>query len=250
MMLLIVSRRRRSQPTLHHLQGAVPALLYGDILFTRGISKVNSLGFPDLTDLLLETVHSLCSGEILETRERGRPDWTEETYWKIIRLKTAALFQYSCRAPGILAGLPKEKIDVLGELGLNLGISFQIADDCLDFISSGLRTGKDRFADLRNRVPNLPLLLAARRPEFKELFPRLAVDSISPSTLKKIGETIGRSDLIDAALRRSRRRLNECRRLAGIINDWENIASGDFIDRYIMEQLEMIDSINNRRELI
>ena len=62
------SHRRRNSPTLHHLQGAVPALLYGDLLFTRGISEVNSLGIPALTDLLLETVRSVCAGEILERR--------------------------------------------------------------------------------------------------------------------------------------------------------------------------------------
>ena len=237
------SRRRRRQPTLHHLQGAVPALLYGDLLFARGISAVNSLRLPELTELLLETVRQLCSGEILESAERWKFDWSEETYLKIVKLKTAALFQYSCRAPGVLAGLSPEKIGILDRFGLDLGVSFQIADDCLDFILSARRSGKDRFADIRNGVPSLPLIYASRNPAFSGLLEEIFPGKIGLPQLEKLGACVISTGAVNDSLDEARRYLKRCRETAERISRWDNISSPRFLDEYIMEQGKALDSL-------
>jgi len=154
--------RRRSGAALHRSKGIVPAVLYGDILFTRGAAAIHSIGKRRLTELFLATVHSLCSGEILESELAGKFPWKVRDYYRVIDLKTASLFRFCCRAPGIIAGLRGRRLEVLDRFGFNLGIFYQICDDCMDFAPPSSSGGKDRLQDLRNSVPNLPVLLASR----------------------------------------------------------------------------------------
>ncbi len=208
---------RRDLPTLDRLQGPAPALLYGDLLFSRGIAMVNRLRVPELTDLLLDTVSEICAGEILETRERGSFSRDEETYLEIIRLKTASLFEYCCRAPAILAGFPPERLRVLKRLGRNLGLAYQIADDCLDFASGPDRPGKKPLADLRNGVPNLPLLYAARDPKIAR---ELARETLPPSRLERISRLVREGGYIEQARRREEEFAEKSRRAAAAVIEW------------------------------
>ena len=208
---------RRNRPALNHLQGTAPALLYGDLLFSRGIAVVNRLRSAELTDLLLTTVSEICAGEILETRGRGTFAWEEETYLEIIGLKTASLFEYCSRAPAILAGFPPPRLRVLKRFGRNLGLAFQIFDDCLDFSSGPARPGKNPLADLRNGVPNLPLLYAARDPAIAKELNR---SGRSPDRLKRIADLIRTGGFVQAARQRGEEYEKKARQAAATVLKW------------------------------
>lgn len=223
---------RRARPALQRVHGSAAALLYGDLLFSRGISLVNRLGEPKLTELLLETVSAICGGEILETRERENFPWEEETYLEIITLKTASLFEYSCQAPAILAGFSPPRLKVLKKLGRDLGLAYQIADDCLDFSPAG-RTGKTPLADLRNRVPNLPLLYASREPGLAGKMRRVSASGFSPAAGRRLGAAIREGGFVDAARRRAGEYAKKARRTAAAMVEWP--LSGEITDlaRYL-----------------
>ena len=220
---------RRELPTLNRLRGAAPALLYGDLLFSRGIAAVNRLRSAELTDLLLATVSGICAGEILETRERGSFSWEEETYLEIIRLKTASLFEYCCQAPALLAGFPPARVRTLKRIGRNLGLAYQIADDCLDFAPGPARPGKNPLADLRNGVPNLPLLYAARdrriAGELKRLEP-------TPARLRRISKLVRDGGYVEAARRKGEEYGEKARRAAGAVLKWPLAGDASPFDRY------------------
>ena len=187
--------RRRSKDTLHLSHGISSALLYGDLVFTRGVSAVNSLGNKQLTDLLLSTVRALCMGEILEAREAGRFPWNERIYRRIAGLKTAALFQFACEAPGILAGYGRGRLAMLSSwrglvlfsvvlVGACDGSTWRthrianiilldeidgrrVSEACLDYVHAGCG-GQDGFGELRAggaQVPGLEQAGAAVAPQ-------------------------------------------------------------------------------------
>ncbi len=231
--------RRRSRPSLPHAQGVVPALLYGDILFSRGVSTVNRLGNRELTDLLLETVHSLCSGEIQESRLSRKFPWTERDYLRVASLKTAALFQYCCQAPGILAGLPARKLNILRRFGGNLGLAYQTADDCLDFACGA--AGKDRLADLKNGVPSFPLVLAAGDAVLRDELRRKMNNGLTEKETSRLAGMIRRGGFIRQARARARGYLAAARRDGKIIGRWGDRRFDLVLQAYLDEQDRALD---------
>jgi geranylgeranyl pyrophosphate synthase len=228
---------RRRRITLHRVYGMVPALLYGDILFARGVAAVNGLEKAALTSLLLETVHSLCEGEILEWRYARRFPWTEETYFRIAGLKTAALFRYCCQAPGVLAGLPPRRLRTLGRFGNALGICYQIADDCMDLQPTSSAHSKDRLSDLRNGVPNYPLLLAARSPGARREVRAAVVRTPDGVQLERVGKLVRASGAVREAAERGERILCDAARELKTIRAWGNGPGGERIAGFLEKQL-------------
>ena len=80
-------------------------------------------------------LHQKSQGEVLQLQHHGEIDMLEETYLKIISLKTAALFSASTKVGAILANKDSKYKEALEFYGKNLGLTFQIADDALDYNS-------------------------------------------------------------------------------------------------------------------
>ncbi|HOO77256.1 MAG TPA: polyprenyl synthetase family protein [bacterium] len=182
------ARSRRGGPALARSRGLGCALLLGDLLFIKGIAAVNSLRRRTLTARILETGAAICAGELLE--DESRPEFPPGAHrcLRIARLKTASLFVFAAAAPGILGGRDRRTIAALECLGLNLGLAYQIADDCLDLAPPGFHLGKDRLADLRNGTSNLALALAAGEPRLRK---RIAeARGGARARLEKIGEAV------------------------------------------------------------
>lgn len=235
---------RRGHPALHRAHGAVPALLYGDVLFTRGFASVSALGRAALTDLLLETASSLCLGEILESRQRGRFPWSGRDYFRIASLKTAPLFAFCCVAPGILADFGEDRLARLRRLGRCLGLACQIADDCLDYLPPGAPREKDALLDLRNGVPNYPLLYAARDPRVRAAVRALCASPPTPARLERLGGLVRRSGAIRHAAGKAARYLREAGDELRVIGGWGGDGAARMIGESLKEQeraLELLD---------
>src|SRR5215813_8630557 len=121
---------RRGRPSVNAIWGRTFALLTGDFLFT----KVYELMAPykDLNIDLAEATVALVEGETLQASAVKENNFTREIYFKIISLKTAALFKAAASIGAKLANADQKSIDALGQYGYNVGLAFQIIDDVLD----------------------------------------------------------------------------------------------------------------------
>jgi geranylgeranyl pyrophosphate synthase len=148
-------RRGRASVWSKHGPGAAQA--GGVYLFARAFAELAATGDGRAVAILADAALALVRGEALERVQRWRPETTVEEYLERCTLKTAKLFEAAC-----LLGSRRPE---LGAFGLNLGIAFQIVDDCLDCAGQTVETGKLAGTDLREGIPTLPLLLAAREDE-------------------------------------------------------------------------------------
>jgi len=117
-----------------------------------GPEAARATGDARAVELLADAALCLARGEAMQRRQAHDPDTTVEAYLERCALKTAKLFEASCRL-----GSPD-----LGPFGIALGIAFQITDDILDCAGDTMETGKIAGVDLREGTPTLPLILAAR----------------------------------------------------------------------------------------
>ncbi len=154
--LLDDARLRRSVETVHQRWGDRAAVLIGDYVYSRAFQL--STQVAGMAEVLSETTHTICEGELLQIGSRFVPDLSEETYFEIIRKKTAVLHAVSCRLGGVFAGLDKARCDLLYDFGMHLGTAFQIVDDCLDYRGDESVVGKSLGTDLRQGKVTLPII--------------------------------------------------------------------------------------------
>jgi octaprenyl-diphosphate synthase len=100
----------------------------------------------------------MVEGELTEYYLSGNLELAEKDYLDIINKKTASLFSASCRIGGILGKASKKEENCLAEYGANLGMSFQIIDDLLDFTGDEKTLGKPILCDLSEGRITLPLI--------------------------------------------------------------------------------------------
>ncbi|HSL65205.1 MAG TPA: polyprenyl synthetase family protein [Gaiellaceae bacterium] len=148
---------RRGRASAWAAHGSRAAGAGGDFLFARAFAELAAAGDPECVRILADGSVALARGEAMQRRQLRRPDTPVEAYLGRCALKTGKLFEAAC-----LLGSRDER---LGAFGLALGIAFQIADDILDCSGLTTETGKIPGTDLRDGIPTLPLILAAREDE-------------------------------------------------------------------------------------
>jgi geranylgeranyl pyrophosphate synthase len=150
---------RRGRPTVFAEGGRLAATTTGDLLFSRAFAELASTGSPEAVGWLSEASSALARGELMQRADAWSQNVTPERYLERCRLKTASLFEASCRL-GALFGDRPDLAPALGNFGERLGVAFQILDDVLDVAGPPERTGKPRGADLLDGTVTLPLILA------------------------------------------------------------------------------------------
>jgi octaprenyl-diphosphate synthase len=149
---------RRNMPTVNIKWGAQVAVLVGDFLHDRALATFFNTKNDRVISLFLNTACEVCDGEILEFKEKNNFSLREEVYFEIIQKKTASLLAACVETGAILADLPLEETLALKNYGLNLGMAFQIMDDCLDFMGETHDFGKTLGSDCDAGVLTLPLI--------------------------------------------------------------------------------------------
>ncbi len=152
---------RRGRPTVFSDGGRGAATATGDLLFSRAFAELARVGSEDAVRALSAASSALARGELMQRADAWSEDVTRERYLERCRLKTASLFEASCRLGAVFGGRP-ELAGSLGSFGERLGVAFQILDDVLDVAGPPERTGKPRGADLLDGTVTLPLILARR----------------------------------------------------------------------------------------
>ena len=154
---------RRGTKAARILWGNAVSVLSGDLLLVHALERTQRFA-PDAMPGLIDTLRRLVDGEIIQLRGRAELDVSEATYERILRDKTASLFDWSTRTGARIAGAIPADQERLGRFGEMLGFAFQLVDDVLDY--SGTSSGKTLLTDLQEGKLTLPLVLAvARMPE-------------------------------------------------------------------------------------
>ena len=150
---------RRGKKTLNKVWDNQSSVLIGDYLLSRCFEMMVEDGNLEVLKLLSSTSSKIAQGEVLQLQHKGEVDMLEETYLKIISAKTAELFAAATKVGAILANVDNKEKDALEFYGRNLGLTFQIADDTLDYNSELKLFGKKIGQDFFEGKITLPIIL-------------------------------------------------------------------------------------------
>ncbi|MCT4383227.1 polyprenyl synthetase family protein [Leuconostoc suionicum] len=193
------SKLRRGQDSIQAHFGKDTAVYAGDYLLTGMLSLLNDADNIQANKLALEALRNILFGELTQKHNRYLTDTSFDNYLTQITGKTAALFKLSVLFGATSSeGVSSQLLDVVGKLGENLGIAFQLLDDYLDFesITEQLSLGKPAGQDIRNGIYTAPILFALENPDINaELRELLALrDEITDDQLVRIHNIILESD--------------------------------------------------------
>ena len=159
---------RRGKKTLNHIWGNKSSILVGDYLLSRCFEMMVEDGNNEVLKLLSSTSAEISQGEVLQLQYESEIDMLEETYLKIISSKTASLFAAATKVGSIIANKDSKIKDALEFYGKNLGLTFQIADDTLDYNSELKLFGKDIGNDFYEGKITLPIILLYQKSKNDE----------------------------------------------------------------------------------
>ena len=162
------SEIRRGKKTLNSIWGNQSSILVGDYLLSRCFEMMVEDGNLEILKLLSTTSAEISQGEVLQLQHKGEIDMLEETYLKIISAKTASLFAAATKVGSILANKESKIKEALEFYGKNLGLTFQIADDSLDYNSELKFFGKKIGNDFYEGKITLPIILLYQKSNIKE----------------------------------------------------------------------------------
>jgi len=203
------STHRRGRPTVAAMEGAERAIAVGDFYFAKATRLIAEIGNSDVTSAVAEALEAICAAQIDDVALRGAFPGDHDSYLKVVRGKTAALFAASCASGALLSEADPEAVEALRRYGDLLGVAFQMADDMVDFSPS---SGKPVGLDIRQRVLSLPLIYAAEDREVGPEVRRLLAGALGDAEVGRVTELVRSSDalqrvgdeargLVEAALR-------------------------------------------------
>ncbi|MDC3133970.1 polyprenyl synthetase family protein [Bacteroidota bacterium] len=165
------------------------AVLVGDFLLSQGLLLTTSKNRIDLLHLVSKAVKAMSEGELLQMEKSRKMDITEEVYYKIIKQKTASLVAACCATGACSVTKDKELIANMEQVGIYVGMAFQIKDDIFDYGFSN-EIGKPTGIDIKERKLTLPLIYVMNKVDNKQK--KLIIKTIKKDKqdAKKINEII------------------------------------------------------------
>ncbi len=155
---------RRGAPTLYHRNGLNTGILAGDAMLIRSYQLLaTDIAAPllaDCIDVFNEAAIAICEGQQYDMDFESQTDTTFLAYLQMIEAKTAVLLGASLAIGGIRAGAGAQTRDSLWDLGVAIGMAFQIQDDLLDVFGKSEKTGKRRGGDIIQGKKTILLLKA------------------------------------------------------------------------------------------
>jgi Geranylgeranyl pyrophosphate synthase len=157
---------RREQPTVNAKWGNAISVLLGDALLAHAMRLATNFSETEVVRRIADAAAEVCTGEIIQTQRRFDLNLSVPDYYKIVEMKTGALFAAAAELGAFLSETTPERIGALKQFGLKLGTAYQVYDDCLDLVGTEEEIGKTLGSDLRKGKLTLPFdfsLQSARR---------------------------------------------------------------------------------------
>ncbi len=202
------STHRRGRPTVAAAEGPERAVAVGDYYFAKATRLIAEIGNRRVTSAIAEALEAVCASQIDDVALRGAYPGDRDSYLRVVRGKTAALFAAACASGAMLSEAGPEVVDALRRYGDLLGVAFQMADDMVDFSPS---SGKPVGLDIRQRVLSLPLIYAAEDRTVGPEVRKLLAGSLGDAEVGRVAELVTSSgalqrvrgeaqELVDAAV--------------------------------------------------
>ncbi len=199
------SALRRGRPTANSLFGNAAAVLVGDFVYSRAFQMMVSVESMKVLRVLADATNVIAEGEVLQLMNCRDPDLDEEGYLRVIRYKTAKLFQAATQLGAILGGAGEAIEEAMASYGAHLGTAFQLIDDVLDYSGDHAVIGKNVGDDLAEGKTTLPLIYAMKHgTERQAKLVRHAIESGGLEELSAVLEAIRASGALEYAREQAR----------------------------------------------
>ena len=199
------SSLRRGRDTANAVFGNAASVLVGDFLYSRAFQMMVAVKNLRVLDVLADATNVIAEGEVLQLMNMHDADLAVDEYLRVIRFKTAKLFEASARLGALLGGADSATEEACANYGRSLGTAFQLVDDLLDYDGETHELGKNVGDDLREGKPTLPLLVAMARgePAEREMV-RHAIEHGEVARLADIVSVVRRTGALEVARRVAR----------------------------------------------
>ncbi|MGM8365341.1 heptaprenyl diphosphate synthase component II [Virgibacillus sp. W0181] len=189
---------RRGLPTIKHRYGNRVAMYTGDYILARALENITLIQNPIIHRQLSKTLVEVVEGEIEQIQDKFNWDQQLRDYLRRIKRKTALLIATSCKLGAIAGNVSEREAHKLYQYGYNIGMSFQIIDDILDFTSTNKELGKPTGSDLLQGNVTLPVLFALKDPAFHDhLLQVFRQPTISEAELNALLQQLKVTDAIE-----------------------------------------------------
>ncbi len=198
------SELRRSKATANALFGNAASVLVGDFLYSRAFQMMVEVDNMRVMQVLADATNTIAEGEVLQLLNCRDPDVDEENYLRVIRYKTAKLFEAATRLGAILGGVSPAEEEAMAAYGMHLGTAFQLTDDILDYSGDYQDTGKNLGDDLAEGKPTLPLIYAIKTGSSEQVaIIRRAIEKGGEGGFQPVLEVIQQTGALDYARKRA-----------------------------------------------
>ena len=185
------SEMRRGLATANESFGNPASVLVGDFLYSRAFQMMVDAGDMRIMEILSDATNVIAEGEVMQLMNMHDPSLDEAGYLRVIRSKTAKLFEASARLGAILAKSDSALENACALYGQALGTAFQVIDDVLDYDGDPAVMGKNLGDDLREGKATLPLIIAMQRgTDAQRNMIKLAIETGELSQLSIILEVV------------------------------------------------------------
>ena len=188
------STHRRGRPTVAAAEGPERAVAVGDYYFAKATRLIAEIGNRKVTSTIARALEAICASQIDDVALRGAFPGDHDSYLRVVRGKTAALFAAACASGALLSEASAEIVEALRRYGDLLGVAFQMTDDMVDFSPS---SGKPVGLDIRQRVLSLPLIYAAEDREVGPEVRRLLAGALGDAEVGRVAELVASSGALE-----------------------------------------------------
>ena len=206
------AEKRRDILTANAKWGNGISVLLGDCLFAHALMISTDFEQKRVARRIAQSANQVCTGEILQTQRRFDLQLTKAEYFRIIEMKTAALFEAACELGAVLNDADEATCANLAHFGRSLGTAYQIYDDCLDLVGDEDSAGKTLRTDLEKGKLTLPILtlLEAATDKQREKLCHLLVQK-EPFDLSALANIADYEGALEKALDQANLLLREAR---------------------------------------
>ncbi|MFJ8235176.1 heptaprenyl diphosphate synthase component II [Ureibacillus sp. NPDC094379] len=195
------SDMRRGRRTVKAQTNNRVAMYTGDFIFARALEYVTSIENPRVHQILARTMVEIVNGEVIQIEDKFRVNQNLKDYFRRIKRKTALLIESSCELGAVAAGVDSKNVRHLKQFGYYVGMSYQIVDDILDFVSTDRQLGKPAGSDLLHGNITLPIILLKDNPTIQRFIQRAEHGFVTEEERMAMLEVVRKSDAIKEAVK-------------------------------------------------